>query len=134
MLNNVSVQGRFTADPELKTTQSGKSVCTFTLANDQNFKENAVNWLDCVAWGKTAERIAKYFKKGSQAIVTGELQTRQYENRDGHKRKVTEIVVQNVYFCEKKETVPKETEKPNVDVEPEEQGFVYNDDTEELPF
>lgn len=128
MLNNVSVQGRFTADPELRTTQSGKSVCSFTLANDQNFKDNAVNWLDCVAWGKTAEFIEKYFKKGSQAIIQGALQTRQYEDKDGHNRKVTEIIVQNVYFCEKK------IEKPNVDVEPEEQGFVYNDDTEELPF
>jgi len=128
MLNNVSVQGRFTADPELKTTQSGKSVTSFTLANDQNYKENAVNWLDCVAWGKQAEFITKHFRKGSQAIITGEAQTRQYEDKDGHKRKVTEIIVQNVYFCEKK------NEKPNVDVEPTEQGFVSNDDTEELPF
>lgn len=128
MLNNVSIQGRFTADPELRTTPNGKSVTSFTLANDQNFKDNAVNWLDCVAWGNQAEFITKYFKKGSQAILTGEMQTRQYEDKDGHNRKVTEIVVQNCYFCEKK------SEKQSADVELDEQGFVSNDDTEELPF
>lgn len=126
MLNNVSVQGRFTADPELRTTQSGKSVVSFTLVNDQNFKENAVNWLDCVAWGKTAEFIEKYFKKGSQAIIQGALQTRQYENKDGNKIKVTEINVQNCYFCEKKETA-----EPNIEPATE-ADFVADD--EPLPF
>lgn len=128
MLNNVSVQGRFTADPELKTTQSGKSVCSFTLANDQNFKENAVNWLDCVAWEKTAEFIAKYFKKGSQAIIQGALQTRQYEDKNGSKIKATEINVQNCYFCEKKETAA-----PNVNIEPATEADFTADD-EPLPF
>ena len=133
MLNNVSIQGRFTADPELRTTPNGKSVTSFTLANDQNFKENAVNWLDCVAWGKIAERIAKYFRKGSQAIITGEVQTRQYEDKNGNKRKVTEIVVQNVYFCEKKETSQTETEKPNINIEPATEADFIDDD-EPLPF
>lgn len=139
MLNNVSLQGRFTADPELKTTQSGKSVVSFTLANDQNFKENAVNWLDCVAWGKTAEFITKYFKKGSQAIIQGTLQTRQYEDKDGNKRKAIEIVVQNCYFCEKKSENPKQTQTQSnggIDINEDDpaNGFVVADESEELPF
>ena len=139
MLNNVSVQGRFTADPELKTTQSGKSVVSFTLANDQNFKDNAVNWLDCVAWGKTAEFIEKYFKKGSQAIIQGALQTRQYENKDGNKIKVTEINVQNCYFCEKKIENPKQTQPQSyggidIDEDDSSNGFVVTYDSDELPF
>ena len=129
MLNNVSVQGRFTADPELRTTQSGKSVVSFTLANDQNYKDNAVNWLDCVAWGKTAEFITKYFKKGTQAIIQGTLQTRQYENKDGNKIKVTEINVQNCYFCEKKET-----EEPNINIEPATEADFTVDSEDDLPF
>lgn len=133
MLNNVSVQGRFTADPELRTTQSGKSVVSFTIANDQNFKDNAVNWLDCVAWGKTAEFITKYFKKGAQAIIQGAIQTRQYENKDGNKIKVTEINVQNCYFCEKKETTaPRDTEKPNI--EPATEADFTVDSEDDLPF
>lgn len=139
MLNNVSVQGRFTADPELKTTQSGKSVVSFTLANDQNFKDNAVNWLDCVAWGKTAEFVAKYFKKGAQAIITGEVQTRSYEDKDGNKRKVTEIIVQNAYFCEKKSETPKYTQPQSsggIDINEDDpaNGFVVTDESDELPF
>lgn len=139
MLNNVSVQGRFTADPELKTTQSGKSVVSFILANDQNFKDNAVNWLDCVAWGKTAEFISKYFKKGSQAIIQGALQTRQYEDKDAKKIKVTEIIVQNCYFCEKKSESPKQTQTQisggiDIDEDDPSNGFVVLDDSDELPF
>jgi len=136
MLNNVSVQGRFTADPELKTTQSGKSVTSFTLANDQNYKENAVNWLDCVAWGKQAEFITKYFKKGSQAIIQGTLQTRQYEDKNGNKRKVTEVVVNQSYFAttKRENATERAANEPQQEYEPATAEDFTVDSEDDLPF
>ena len=107
MLNIVALQGRLSADPELRTTQTGTPVCSFTLAVQRNVKgsdgEYGTDWIDCVAWGKTAEFICKYFQKGQLMAVNGTLQTRSYE-KDGSKRKVTQVVVQNACFCESRNT------------------------------
>ena len=102
MLNNISVMGRLTADPEVRQTPNGVSVCSFTIANDKDFKRDgdAPNWIDCVAWRNNADFIGKYFKKGSLIVVTGSLQTRQYQDRNGNNRKATEIVVSQQYFAE----------------------------------
>lgn len=104
MLNNISVMGRLTADPEVRQTPNGVSVCSFTIANDKDFKRDgdAPNWIDCVAWRNNAEFIGKYFKKGSLIVVTGSLQTRTYQDRNGNNRKATEIVVNQQYFAESK--------------------------------
>ena len=104
MLNNISVMGRLTADPEVRQTPNGVSVCSFTIANDKDFKRDgdAPNWIDCVAWRNNAEFIGKYFKKGSLIVVTGSLQTRSYQDRNGNNRKATEIVVNQQYFAESK--------------------------------
>ena len=104
MLNNISVMGRLTADPEVRQTPNGVSVCSFTIANDKDFKrdDDAPNWIDCVAWRNNAEFIGKYFKKGSLIVVTGSLQTRQYQDKNGNNRKATEIVVNQQYFAESK--------------------------------
>ena len=104
MLNNISVMGRLTADPEVRQTPNGVSVCSFTIANDKDFKRDgdAPNWIDCVAWRNNAEFIGKYFKKGSLIVVTGSLQTRQYQDKNGNNRKATEIVVNQQYFAESK--------------------------------
>ena len=104
MLNNISVMGRLTADPEVRQTPNGVSVCSFTIANDKDFKKegDAPNWIDCVAWRSNAEFIGRYFKKGSLIVVTGALQTRQFQDKNGNNRKVTEIVVNNQYFAESK--------------------------------
>ena len=94
-MNNCIFIGRFTKDPELKSTQSGKNVTSFCIAVNRRVKsgEHAqADYIDCVAWDKTAGRICKYFKKGSPIAVTGRLQTRSYE-KDGNKVKVTELVV-----------------------------------------
>ena len=128
-LNRSIVMGRFTADPELKTTGSGVSVCSFTLAVDQDYKpkegERGVDWIDCVAWRHTAEFVCKYFGKGRMAVVEGRLQTRTYEDKDGHKRKVTELVADNVYFGDSKK-----------DEAPASNGFaeVGNEEYSEPPF
>lgn len=103
MLNIVALQGRLAADPEQRTTQNGTAVTSFSLAVQRNVKgsdgEYGTDWIDCVAWGKTAEFICKYFQKGQLMAVNGTLQTRSYE-KDGVKRKVTQVVVQNANFCE----------------------------------
>ena len=109
-LSRTIVMGRFSADPELKTTGSGVSVCSFTLACDRDYKpkdgDRETDWIDCVAWRQTAEFVEKYFAKGRMAVVEGRLQTRTYEDKDGHKRKVTELVADNVYFADSKKESP----------------------------
>lgn len=107
MLNVVAIMGRLAADPELKTTNSGKSVCSFRIANDTGYKNadgsSQTNWLECVAWERTAEFICKYFQKGTLIALDGRLQTRQYTDKNGQNRTVTEIRVQNANFGGSKE-------------------------------
>ena len=109
MLNQISVQGRIARDPELRRTASGKAVTSFTLACDRDFKnqqtgEKEVDFIECVAWGGTAEMAEKYFHKGQMAIVTGRLQIRQYTDKNGQKRRQAEILVNSIYFCGSKES------------------------------
>ena len=106
MLNNVSLIGRITADPELKTTNTDSKVLSFCLAVQRDYvkhgEERQSDFIDFVAWNKTEEIIAKYLHKGSSVGVTGRVQTRSFEDKDGKKRKATEVVVQNVSFIERK--------------------------------
>lgn len=108
MLNVVAITGRMVKDPELKTTNSGKSFCSFRIANDSGYKDasgqNQTNWLDVTAWGKTAEFVCKYFPKGALIAIDGRLQTRQYQDKNGQNRTAVEIVAQNVSFCGSKES------------------------------
>ena len=106
MLNDVVIMGRLTRDPELRRTQSGTSVASFTLAVDRDYKpdggERECDFFDCVAWRGTGEFVSKYFSKGRMAIVSGRLQTRSWTDKDGGKRKSVEIVADNVYFGDSK--------------------------------
>lgn len=105
MLNNVCLVGRFTQAPELKTTQNNNSVVSFCLAVQRNGganKEKVTDFLDCVAWNKTAEFIAKYFQKGNLISLVGSIQTRNYVDKEDKKRKVVEILVESVHFVESK--------------------------------
>ena len=103
MLNNAVIMGRLVADPELRTTGSGISVLSFTVAVDRGFvrqgEERQADFIDIIAWRQTAEFISKYFRKGSMIAVQGRIQTRTYEDRNGNKRKAVEIVADNVSFC-----------------------------------
>ena len=103
MLNTAAILGRFAADPELKHTPSGVSVTSFTLAVDRNFakpgQERQTDWIDVVAWRGTAEFICKYFAKGRMIAVSGFLQTRTWEDKQGSRRKATELVAREVHFC-----------------------------------
>lgn len=103
MLNNAVIMGRLVADPELRTTESGVSVTSFTVAVDRRFankdEEKQADFIDVVAWRQTADFVCKYFRKGSMIAVQGSIQTRTYEDKDGNKRKAVEIVADNVSFC-----------------------------------
>ena len=112
MLNHVTIMGRFTRDPELRHTQSGTAVTSFTLAVDRDFKdknsgETATDWISCTAWKGTAEFVTRYFQKGRMAIVEGRLQSRKYTDKDGNNRTAYEVVASSVYFGDsKKESDP----------------------------
>lgn len=102
MLNVSVLMGRLTATPELKTTQSGINITSFTLAVDRNYSkdgEKKTDFIDCVAWRNNADFITKYFSKGDMITVTGEIQTRNYEDKNGNKRKAVEVVVNAASFC-----------------------------------
>ncbi len=103
MLNSAIIMGRLTFDPELRTTNTGLSVTTFTVAVDRGYvkpgEQKKTDFIRCVAWRQQAEFVTKYFRKGSMIAVQGSIQVRNYEDRNGQKREQTEIVVDNVSFC-----------------------------------
>ena len=107
MLNHIIVMGRLTRDPELRRTGSGTAVASFTLAVDRDFSpkdggERETDFIDCVAWRQTGEFVSKYFQKGRMAVVSGRLQIRSWNDKDGNKRRTAEIVADNVYFGDSK--------------------------------
>ena len=106
MLNKIILMGRLTRDPELRRTQSGTAVTSFSLAVDRDFKsqsgEKETDFIDIVAWRNTAEFVSKYFTKGRMAVVEGRLQIRDWTDRDGGKRRSAEVIAENVYFGDSK--------------------------------
>ena len=102
MLNEATYQGRTTTEIEERMTSTGKAVCSFTLAVNRDYDREKTDWIDCVAWGDLAATIAKNVRKGTMILVKGSTQTRNYDDKDGNRRKATELVVQNFYYCEKK--------------------------------
>jgi single-strand DNA-binding protein len=102
-LNYSVLMGRLARDPELRRTNTGKAVASFTIAVDNFGKDNGASFVPCVAWDKTGEFINNYFGKGSQIAVEGRIQSRQYETKDGKKQTVVELVVTQAHFCGKKE-------------------------------
>lgn len=105
MLNHIVVMGRLTHDPELRKTASGVSVTSFSVAVDRDFSQDGqkeTDFLDVVAWRNTAEFAAKYFAKGRMAVISGRLQIRNWEDKDGNKRRTAEILAENIYFGDSK--------------------------------
>ncbi len=103
MINNVVLMGRLVATPELRNTQNGIAVTTFALAVERSFaragEQRQADFINCVAWRNTAEFISRYFQKGSMIAVTGSIQTRNYEDKNGNKRTATEVIVDQASFC-----------------------------------
>lgn len=106
MLNIIVVMGRLTRDPELRRTQNGTAVTSFTLACDRDFKNadgtKETDFIDVVAWKGTAEMAAKYFTKGRMAAVKGRLQFRDWQDRDGNNRRSAEVIAESVFFADSK--------------------------------
>lgn len=131
MLNSVVLMGRLGAAPEPRTTQSGTSVLTFSLAVERDFAgqdgKRPVDWITCVAWRQTADFIVKYFDKGDQIAVTGRLQVRPWTDQQGNKRTATEVVVDSAYFAGAKRT---QQSPPPADAD----GYEFEEYNGELPF
>jgi len=142
-LNRAIIMGRLTRDPELRHTQSGVAVASFTLAVDRDYKpqdgERETDFIDCVAWRHTGEFVSKYFSKGKMAVVEGRIQVRGWEDKDGGKRRSTEIIADNVYFGEGKKdsdggsTSTSRSSSPAYQ-EPESQFTELDMDDGDLPF
>lgn len=132
MLNRTIVQGRLVADPELRATQSDISVCNFTLAWSEKYKEVEKKcFLRCVAWRSTAEFVSKWFSKGQEIVVSGKLISRDFTDLNGVKRNVIECEVEEVHFCgnKSKNETSQDGVVPSIDFED-----VTNSDLGELPF
>ena len=145
MINNAVIMGRLTADPELRTTGNGIGVCGFTVAVDRNYRpegeERQTDFINVVAWRKTADFVSRYFRKGQMIAVQGSIQTRNYEDRNGNKRTAVEIVADNISFCGSKAeqgsqrnpaVYPPEATQQVSNAEPDDFSDVDLDD--ELPF
>ena len=149
-MNKVILMGRLTRDPELRTTPQGVSVCTFSVAVDRGYvrqgEERQADFINVVAWRSTAEFVSKYFIKGQMIAVVGRLQTRNYDDKDGKKVYVTEVVADEISFADSKrdngqasapatyttaapaQAVPQQTQPPVSD------GFQVVPDEDDLPF
>lgn len=123
MLNHIVIMGRLTRDPEIRTTEGGVSVASYTVAVDRDFAdkksgEKQTDFFDCVSWRQQAEFIGKFFRKGSMIVVEGRMQFRDWTDKDNAKRKSAEIAASNVYFGESgKKNQPEQQAEPapNVD-------------------
>ena len=121
-MNHVSLLGRLTKAPDARRTSEGTAVTSFTLAVDRDYQKDTVDFIDCVAWRQTAEFAAKYLDKGRAVAVTGQIQIREWKDKDGKGRRNAEVIVDHIYFADSKPTAAKTEEFPEIDV------------GEELPF
>lgn len=125
-MNKVILMGRLTKDPETRFTQTNnKQVTNFTLAVNRRFTEDT-DFINIVSWNKTAEFVSKYFRKGQQVAVVGSIQTRTYDDKDGKKVYVTEVLAEEVYFADSK--------KENNNTTTSQEEFAPIQDDDELPF
>lgn len=134
-MNTVILMGRLTKDTELKATNSGLSVCRFTVAVDRYSKdgEDKTDFINCVAWRKTAEFIDNYFSKGQRIALTGSIQTGSYTDKDGRTVYTTDVLVDKVEFCESKKNSDS-APAPTRARKPKETEDIALDISEDLPF
>lgn len=131
MLNHISLMGRLTRAPELRYTQNGKPVASFTLAVNRDYQKDEVDFINIVVWGKTAEFVNSYLGKGLMATVSGRLQNREWTDKNGSKRISSEVIAEHVYPAEWK----KREGEPNQDpANPGGFTMMDEDDGDELPF
>jgi single-strand DNA-binding protein len=127
MINRVVLMGRLTANPELKTTPSGVSVTSFSIAVDRSYvkqgEERKADFINIVCWRNTAEFVCRYFEKGSLIALEGQLQSRTYQDKNENNRTVIEVVADNVSFTGEKRETQVENNQPYVNTPPAQQGF-----------
>ncbi len=130
MLNVITISGRLTDQPDLRRTGNGTAVASFTLACERDFKNSSgqreTDFIPVVAWRQTGEFVANHFGKGQQAMVTGRLQVRKWQDKDGNNRYATEVVAEHVYFCGGKDGKPASA--------PSEDYALLDDPDEDMPF
>ncbi len=124
MLNKAIIMGRLTRDPDVRKTQSGVSVCSFSVACDRDIVDKAsgergVDFINVTAWRSTADFVGKYFTKGRMAVVIGRIQVRNYTDKDGNKRTATEIVADSVYFGDSKKSADDNNSTPAAASQPD---------------
>lgn len=137
MLNVVVLTGRLTADPELKTTSSGISVCSFSVAVERRYRsgeERQTDFINVVAWRASAEFVSKYFKKGQMIAVEGSLQTRRYQDKEGKNRTAYEVVASNVQFADFKSNQQGESTAPAFSNAEESDFTEISGNDDDLPF
>lgn len=140
MLNVVVLTGRLTADPELKSTTNGTSVCSFKIAVDRRYKqgeERKADFINIVAWRSSAEFVSKYFKKGSMIAIEGAIQTRKYQDKDGNNRTAFEVLANNVQFADygkKEDKLSEDANDPLPQFAEQLDGFELAHDDGDLPF
>lgn len=137
MMNVVALMGRLTYDPELRSTPSGVSVCRFQMAVDRSFQkqgeERRADFIDVTAWRQTAEFVCKYFRKGAMIAVEGAIQTDNFTDKEGNKRKSVQVVANQVSFCGSKAEAG--AEQPNLNAAAAYEDFEeIADDDDDLPF
>ena len=137
MLNHATIIGRLTKDPELRRTGSGIAVTSFTVAVDRDFENNGereTDFLDCVAWRGAGEFVARNFHKGKMIVVEGRIQQRRWTDKDGNKRRTTEIVADNVYFAGDKKDAYSGGDTPGYVGNPEQDYAPIEGEDAKLPF
>lgn len=140
MLNHIVIMGRLARDPELRRTQTGTPVVSFRLAVERDFKDKAsgeriTDWIDVTAWSYTADFVSKYFTKGRMAVVSGRLQTQEWTDRDGNKRRSVGVVADSVYWGDsRREGDGQGTAAPAEAYPPRQEFEALPDDDGELPF
>lgn len=139
MLNKVILMGRLTRNPELKTTPSGVSVVTFSLAVERNFakqgEERKADFINCVAWRNQADFLAKYFEKGQMLALSGNIQTREYDDKNGNRVYVTEVVADEIHFAgDKKADAKPQAKETKTETTTDADEFVLLPADDDLPF
>lgn len=144
-MNSISIKGRLTRDPETRNTQTGKSVTNFSVAVNRRFQKDKADFFNVTAWEKTGEFVNKYFRKGQEIIVQGEMESRDYTDSDGNKRNVWDLIASNVEFCGSKADnqgnsggsyQPASGPAPDVSADGEKPAYAAgnkSDDFEEMP-
>ena len=138
MLNHITAAGRLTKDPELRRTQNGVAVASFTIACDRDIKDESGNkqtdFIECVAWRNTAEFVDKYLTRGRMVIVSGRFQMREWTDKNGNKRRNAEILAENVYFGDSKREVENTEKSETKEAEQTVDFDQVEIDDDELPF